>query len=440
MKAGSNTHQLSIRGGVPLHGRVQVSGAKNAATKILLASLLTDEPSYFTNVPYLGDTLITAELMKHFGAQVDIQENDWSVNPEKIVSGEAPKDGRKNRISVLAIGPMLHRVSEVEVPLVGGDQIGPRPVDYHLAALRMMGANIEIKDDRIRASAKKLVGTSVTLPFPSVGATENIILAAVLAEGKTTIRNGAVEPEVLDLVKMLQTMGAIIELGTNRVFHIQGVKALRGTRYTIMPDRNEAVSFACAALATDGDVTVVGALQDHLLTWLNTVRRMGGKYEVLPDGIRFYRGRELHGIELETDTHPGFMTDWQQPTATVLTQAQGDSLIHETVYEDRLGYTKALKSMGAKIMVTDDCLGVLPCRWWSRGFQHSCRITGPTPLHGAMVDISDIRAGMAQVIAGLVAEGQTILRGVEHLDRGYQHLDRRLTQIGARLERLPTVY
>lgn len=427
-----------IDGGRALHGKIVLAGAKNAATKILLASLLTDEPVVLENVPSLGDTEITAELLTHVGTTVIRQGATWTLTTTNIRSTQVPPLSRRNRIPILALGPLLHRSDEVEVPLVGGDAIGPRPVDYHLTALKMMGAEIETTPASVRARTSGLHGTTITLPYPSVGATENIILAAVRAQGRTKIRNAAIEPEVLDLVQMLQTMGAIIELSSGRTYTIDGVPTLHGTRYRIMTDRNEAVSFACAALATNGDVTVEGARQADLVNWLNTVRRIGGQYEVLEQGIRFWRSGPLQAIAVETDTHPGFMTDWQQPLVTVLTQALGESTVHETVYEDRFGYIATLREMGASIEVKTDCLGTLPCRWWAQAKPHSARIHGPTRLHGAVVTVPDIRAGMAQVLAACAAEGRSVLHGVDHLDRGYQALDQRLQQIGARIERIPT--
>jgi UDP-N-acetylglucosamine 1-carboxyvinyltransferase len=330
---------------------------------------------------------------------------------------------------------LVNRTGEAEVPVVGGDAIGPRPVNYHLAALKAMGAEVEATPTAFRAQAKRLHGAELTLPYPSVGATETIAMAAVLASGRTVLHNAAIEPEVLDLLQMLQTMGAIIDIGSNRTLIIDGVERLHGTTYRVIPDRIEAASFGCLALATGGDILVEEARQADMLTFLTTVRRMGGEFEVMPNGIRFRRHGELHGTEVETDTHPGYMTDWQQPLVTVMTQASGVSTVHETVYEDRFGYTKTLVAMGAKIETSTDCFGELPCRWWAHGFVHSCRITGPSELHAAEIVIPDIRAGMAHLIAALTATGVSHLSGVEHLDRGYQDLVTRLSALGANIIR-----
>lgn len=231
-------------------------------------------------------------------------------------------------------------------------------------------------------------------------------------------------------------MGAIIELGANRRITIYGVQKLHGARYRILPDRNEAVSFACLAVATGGDIFVKKAVQEHLITFLNTLRRIGGEYEVLPGGIRFWRASGLRGIEVETDTHPGFMTDWQQPLAVLLTQSEGHSVIHETVYEDRFHYTRDLNLMGAKIKVTEKCLGDIPCRFKDSSHPHSAMIFGPTPLEAKEITVPDLRAGIAHIIAALVAKGESKIKGIYEIDRGYAKIDERLRQLGADIKRV----
>jgi len=424
-----------VTGGTPLAGEIQVAGAKNAATKILLATILSAEPSVITNVPDLVDTAVVAELIRSIGGRITQRGEQWTIDTPTITNPAVGPLSRRNRLPILALGPLLTRAKQAEVPVVGGDAIGPRPVNFHTTALRAMGAEITGRSDRYLARTSGLHGATIQLPYPSVGATENIILAAVCARGRTVIRNGAVEPEIIDVVQLLQNMGAIIELGTNRTWYIEGVPELHGAHYRVMPDRNEAVSFACLALATGGEIQVNGARQADLMTFLNTVRRIGGGFTINDRGIKFFRPGSLRAIDLETDTHPGYMTDWQQPLITVLTQATGVSHLHETVYEDRLGYTGALQAMGASLETTTDCLGQLPCRWWAQGFQHSCTVTGPAALHGAEVTMPDIRAGMAHLIAALTATGISRLWGIEHIDRGYQQLDQRLGALGARLKR-----
>ncbi len=429
-----------IEGGHPLSGTIAVRGAKNAASKILLATMLSDQPSVITQVPLSGETDIAAELIEQIGGRVDRHEHTWTVCTSRVQANNLPPQTRKNRLPILTLGPLLQRTGQAEIPMVGGDAIGPRPVNFHIDALRAMGATVRLEQDRLRAETRGLRGATIRLPYPSVGATESIALTAVLAEGRTVIENAAVEPEVQDLLQMLQMMGAMIELRPNRRVVIDGVRRLDGAQYRVMPDRIEAASFACLALATQGDLVVEHARQADLFTFLTTIRRLHGRYEIDDQGIRFFAPEPLHGVIVETDTHPGFMTDWQQPLVTVLTQAQGESIMHETVYEDRFGYTNVLNRMGARIEVSDACLGTLPCRFAGHGHQHSARILGPTKLHGTTIAIPDIRAGMAQVIAALTAEGTSRLTGLEHLDRGYEQLDQRLQAVGARLQRTERVY
>ena len=231
-------------------------------------------------------------------------------------------------------------------------------------------------------------------------------------------------------------MGAIVELGANRKIYIEGVEKLRGTTHRVIPDRNEAVSFAVMAIATDGDIIIEDAQQINLITFLNTIRKIGGEFEVKKDSIRFFRAGKLKPIELETDTHPGFMTDWQQPIVVLLTQANGTSVIHETVYEDRFGYVNELNKMGADITVFTKCLGEIPCRFNERNHPHSAVIKGPTPLKGIDMEIHDIRAGCAHVIAALIASGESKIHGIEHLDRGYENFEQKLLSLGAKLKRV----
>jgi len=426
-----------VQGGQPLAGEIQLAGSKNAATKMLVASLLTEEECVLENFPEIGDTETVKELCRSLGSQINEKGSFLKIKTPKIENVESFALRYRNRIPILTLGPLLARVGEAKVPIVGGDKIGSRPVDFHLKALESLGAVITIEKDYYRATAPYgLHGANIIFAYPSVGATENAVLAAVLAKGKTFIRGAAVEPELIDLIKMLQKMGAIIELGANRQIYISGVEKLSGVHHWVIPDRNEAVSFACLALASGGNILIKDAIQDHLITFLNEVRRCGGNYEVKEEGIRFWRSKELAGLELETDTHPGFMTDWQQPMIIVLTQAQGISVIHETVYEDRFGYTKDLNLMGARITVFSKCLGELPCRFKNRGFPHSAVVDGKTPLKGTKIKVPDLRAGIAHLIAALIAEGESIIEGIEEIDRGYEKIDERLKNLGADILRI----
>lgn len=426
-----------VQGGKRLEGEIRLAGAKNAATKMMVASLLTEEPCVLQNFPRIGDTEITAELCRHIGSNVDVFGSTLTIHTQAVKNSQVQELSRRNRIPILALGPLLARVGEAEVPILGGDKIGPRPVNLHIKALEALGAEIEITEKSYKARTKNgLKGAAIQFDFPSVGATENAILAAVLAKGKTTLRNSALEPEVLDLVKMLQKMGAIIELGANRDIHIEGVPRLHGATHTILPDRNEAVSFACLAIATSGKVLVRDAVQEHLITFLNVVRRLGAEYRVVPEGILFWRPNSLRPVEVKIDVHPGFMTDWQQPLAVLLTQVQGTSAIHETIYEDRFGYATDLNSLGANIKIFDDCPKEDACRFRGKGFFHFAAVSGPTKLHGGAMRVRDLRSGMVNVIAGLVADGTSEIEGVEEIDRGYEQIDERLRNLGAAISRI----
>lgn len=425
-----------IKGGVKLKGAIKIRGAKNSSTKLMVASLLTDEGVLLSNFPSIIDTDLTGQLLREIGGRVDATgSGEVYLKTKKIENHRVTKLSRKNRIPILTLAPLIHRTGRAEVPFVGGDAIGARPVNFHLDILKKMGATIRIKKDSYVARARKLSGARITLPFPSVGATETGILAAVLAKGTTIIRNAAAEPEIIDLISLLQKMGALIELDTNRIITIEGVKHLGGAEHEIIPDRMEAASFGILALATDGNILVEDARQEHLITFLNSIRRVGGEYTVERAGIRFFRKEALHPLHIETSPHPGFMTDWQQPFAVLLMQARGRSTIHETVYEDRFGYVKDFALMGAKIRGLKKCLGH-PCRFAKKNYLHSIEIQGPTVLEGSEFRVLDIRAGLAHLVAALAARGISRISGIEHIDRGYEKIDVRLRQVGARIERI----
>lgn len=428
-----------IAGGTPLHGEVVISGAKNAVTKMMIASLLTSDSCVLQNVPLLGDLYLTMKMCQSIGAQVHLDGHTLTIGTQDVCKSDISTDvGGLNRIAVMIIGPILHRVGEVSIPRPGGDHIGPRPINFHIQGLRQMGAEIVEQDDRYHCTARDgLHGAMIKLPFPSVMATENFLITASLARGVTIIENAATEPEIIDLIKFLQKMGAIIELKVDRRIVIEGVDRLRGARHTLLSDRNEAVSLAIAAYLTKGDIYLHRAQQDTLLTFLNTLSKMKLRFEVDDNGIRFIGDEKRPpAIALETDVHPGFMTDWQQPFTILLTQVDGMSVVHETIYEDRFGYTQALQHMGAHIGLYTKCLGEVPCRFREQQFLHSCVVRGPTPLHGTRLDIPDIRAGFSYILAALCAEGTSEVYGIEHIERGYEGLDMKLRTLGAHIERI----
>jgi UDP-N-acetylglucosamine 1-carboxyvinyltransferase len=438
-KTEARIPHYAITGGQPLQGEVAISGAKNAVTKMVIASLLTSDVCTLRNVPLLGDLYLTIKLCESFGSTAKLDDHTLSMCTKEISSVSVPDTvGALNRLCVLAIGPLLHRGGEAIIPMPGGDRIGPRPINFHIGGLRQMGAQIEERDGYYYCTApKRLHGTTIKLPFPSVMATENFLITASLAKGVTIIENAATEPEIIDLIKLLQKMGAIIEFKVDRRIIIEGVERLHGAAHTLLSDRNEAVSLAIATYLTKGDVYLRRAQQDTLLTFLNTLSKLKLRFEIDDEGIRFIgEGIRPRAIALETDVHPGFMTDWQQPFTILLTQAEGMSVVHETIYEDRFGYTSALQHMGAHIGLYTKCLGEVPCRFREQEHLHSCVVRGPTPLTGTRLDIPDIRAGCSYILAALSAEGTSEVYGIEHIERGYEQLDAKLRSLGAQIEKV----
>lgn len=426
-----------VKGGLPLYGKIRVSGAKNSATKILVASLLTKQKCVLHNSPNkISDLQVTAEICRHLGSNIIMNEDKLEIETKNVVNSDIPHNlKRLNRIPILLSGPLIHRIGKAEIPIPGGCRIGSRPVNFHLEGLKKLGCNIEEKDEYFILNADKLHGDNIYLDYPSVGATENLIIAATLAKGKTKIYNSALEPEIIDLIKFLQKMGAIIEINTDRKIFIEGVDELYGTEHEIIPDRNQVASFACAAVASKGDVTIENARQDDLITFLNALRRTGGKFLIDNNNIRFFYDGSIKPISIETDVHPGFMTDWQQPFVILMTQANGISIVHETVYEKRFGYVNEMKKMGANIELFNTCLGNLNCRFSNREYYHSAVILGPTPLKGAEIEIPDLRAGFSYLIAGIIAEGESLITGGQYIDRGYEDIDLKFKSLGANIKR-----
>ncbi len=429
--------RLTVAGNRPLHGTIAVRGAKNAISKEMVATLLTDEPCVLRNVPAIRDVEIVANMLTDMDVTVTRSEDTVTINPETVHPLSFEKLDRyvgASRIPILLCGPLLVRHGETVLPAPGGDEIGERRIDFHVHALRCLGATVTEEPWGLRVSAKQLRGTKIALDYASVGATEQILLSAVCAKGTTEIDNAAIEPEIMDLIAVLQKMGALISVEPDRVITIEGVDSLRGFSHTVMPDRLETASWACAALVTKGEIFVKNADQLSMMTFLNRFRQVGGDFDISDEGIRFSRrGENLDPIALETDVHPGFMTDWQSPFVVVLTQASGLSILHETVYENRLGYTEALRKMGARIQCYKECLGPTKCRFGRRNFHHSVAIAGPSPLHGTNLRIPDLRGGFSHVIAALSAEGISTLEGIDMIDRGYEHFFDKLEAIGTEI-------
>jgi UDP-N-acetylglucosamine 1-carboxyvinyltransferase len=428
---------ITVNGGKPLSGRVDLKGAKNLVTKAMVAALLADSPSVLKDVPKISDVEVVARLLELHGVSIDfddagvMQLDPRGVKQARIVDIDA--HAGSSRIPILFCGPLLHQLGEAFIPDLGGCHIGGRPVDFHLDVLRNFGAVIEKAKNGTRLTAPNgLHGAKLSLPYPSVGATEQVLLTSVRAKGLTELSGAAIEPEIMDLIAILQKMGAIISVDTDRTIRIEGVETLNGYTHRALFDRNEAASWAAAALTTGGNIFVGGARQIEMTTFLNVFRKVGGGFDIEDDGIRFYqKSDDLQPVVIETDVHPGFMTDWQQPLVVALTQAKGLSIVHETVYENRFGFTDALVKMGAQIQIYRECLGGHPCRFGQMNFYHSAVISGPTALHGADIEVPDLRGGFSHMVAALTAKGVSNVSNAQLISRGYEHFIDKLSALGA---------
>ncbi len=436
------TQQLAyiIEGGQPVTGEIRCLGAKNFTTKAMVAALLGETPTTLLNVPPIGDVTITAEMLTSIGVRVTMVDNgEMVIDPSAIsLSDVSTPHSGSNRVPILLLGALLHHFESVSVPIVGGDQIGKRSVDFHLDAIEQFGGKVkETPDGFIAYRNSCLKGTHIKLPYPSVGATETCLYLGVLAEGRTTISNAATEPEITELITMMRAMGAIIFTSSGRDIRIEGVKHLTGTRMKALGDRIEAATWACLACASDGDITVNGIRPETLGNFLSFFQQVGGGVELLDaSSLRFFRREKLRPAIIETDVYPGFSTDWQQPFAVLLSQADGISIIHETVHENRFGYLKDLNRLGAKTQLATYCLGGMQCRYRESNFEHSAIIIGPTPFTAVdQIATPDLRAGMASVIAAAVARGTTMVTGVELLERGYGNIVPRLAAMNLRIQR-----
>lgn len=426
----------SVSGGRPLGGEIHVAGAKNAAPKLIIAALLAEEPSVLDNVPRIGEVELTLRICSALGVRWRwLGEATLEIDPSTITDWRIPADvSPEHRCCVIFLAVLLRRLGRAQIASIGGDAIGRRPIDYHLAGLRSLGAEIERDDGITRVRCSALRGAAIRLDYPSVGATEQLLLAAAGADGQTIIRNAAIEPEICNLVGFLRALGARIRRRRGRTWVIDGVARFHGARHRVIGDRLEAASYAAAAVATRGDVFVHGAEPAHLSAFLTTLRAAGGCCDVEPGGIRFRGPRTPRPVLMETAPHPGFMTDWQPPLVVLLTQADGVSTVHETVYEHRLGYVAALGEMGAAIELHTACLGPRRCRFHDRGCEHSALISGPTSLQACELEVPDLRAGFAYLLAALVADGESTLTEVGNIERGYQAVLTKLRSLGGQIE------
>ena len=412
--------KLIIHGGHELHGRVKISGAKNAVLPIIAATLLAqDKPCVLDEVPYLNDVCTIAEVLRQLGAKVDFnrQQHTLFVDSTVLKTVDAPYDlVRKMRASFVIMVPLLARYGKAKNSMPGGCAIGTRPIDLHLKGFEALGAEIEIGHGFISATAPNgLKGTSIYLDFPSVGATENIIMAACMAEGQTILENAAQEPEIIDLANFLNIMGAKIRGAGTNVIKITGVPKLIGHNYTIIPDRIEAGTYMVAVAMTGGDIYIENAISEHLKPVIAKLNEAGVKIEEDIDGIRVSCNKRPKAIDIKTLPYPGFPTDMQAQFMAMLTIADGTGLVTETVFENRFMHVDELKRMGACIKVDG----------------RTSIVEGVPSLNGCQVKATDLRAGAAMVLAGLVANGETEVSYIHHIDRGYDNLVEKLCGLGA---------
>ncbi len=422
--------KIRIRGGRPLSGQIRISGAKNAALPLMVASLLTDEPLTLTNLPHLADITTLASLLAQHGVDIVVDGSNGgagagmttTLTARRITSTTAPYDiVRKMRASVLVLGPLVAREGQARVSLPGGCAIGTRPVDLHVMGLEALGAETTVVEGYIEARAPRgLTGARIVFPKVSVGATENVMMAATLARGETVLVNAAREPEIVDLATCLIAMGARISGAGTDTIRIEGVDRLHGARHHIVPDRIETGTYAMAVAATGGSVELVGTRVELIEAAAKLLRESGVIIEPTADGIRVSRAGALLGVDVMTEPYPGFPTDLQAQMMGLMTTAEGAAMITETIFENRFMHVPELARMGANITVHGA----------------SALVRGVPKLTGAPVMATDLRASVSLVIAGLVAQGETVLNRVYHLDRGYERLEEKLAAVGAVVERV----
>ncbi len=414
---------MRIKGGVPLNGTIEISGAKNLALPALVATLLTDNKIILKNVPHLSDIISLLELLTYLGTEYSFQQNGTiELSTKNLKTFEAPYDYvRKMRASILVLGPLVAKYKEAKVSLPGGCAIGARGVDLHIKALKQMGAEISINNGYINAKAQKgLVGCDIVFPIATVTGTENVIMAAVLAKGTTNIINAAMEPEVVAFCDLLNSMGAEISGHGTSTIVINGVESLHGAEFTIIPDRIEAGTFAIAAAVTNGKLFLKNCNYSHLASFFETLFLTGVVHEEKDDGLVVYRKSEkIKPVDIQTAPYPGFPTDLQAQYTVLMSLCKGAVSITENIFENRFMHIPELTRMGANISVHGK----------------TAVVTGVNKLNGAPVMATDLRASVSLLIAGLVAEGETIVNRLYHIDRGYENIDEKLRNCGANIER-----
>jgi UDP-N-acetylglucosamine 1-carboxyvinyltransferase len=421
-KEGFQMSALVIRGGQRLVGEVDVAGSKNTALAILSSVVLAQGKTILHNVPQVSDTRIKARLLEKFGAKIEWQGSTLILDCSELKSGEADEETvRSIRTSFYLLGPLVARLGTVVLPAPGGCKIGARPVDYHIKGLKLLGADVVLEGGVYTATTEGLRGAEIYLDSPSAGATQHLMSAAATAEGITTIDNAALEPEIVALASFLNMLGARIEGAGSSKITIQGVKELGGGEFRIPADRMQAGTYLLAGAITRGDVTVKGVLPETQTAVINKLREAGADVTEGPDWVRVAVNKRLKGINVKTMPHPGFPTDMQQPMAALLTLAKGNSVVEETIYESRIGHVPELNRMGAQINLLNSKMFL---------------IEGVSKLQGAVVEASDLRAGAALVLAGLAAEGETVVKNTIFIDRGYERLEETLQDLGADIKRV----
>lgn len=434
-----------INGGQPLRGSVAIGGAKNAGFKLMIASLLMKGESRLLNVPGIGDVEITKEIIKTLGGQVKSPgERTIFIKADLLKSGKIPLPfGYRSRASLMFAGPLLVCFGEAHLPFPGGDKVGRRPIERHLEGLSALGAKIKLTNNFLEISCRQLKGNKYRFAKNTHTGTETMIMAAVKAKGITFLENVALEPEIDDLINYLNQAGAKIKRLPHRQIKIEGVKSLKAGIYKVMPDRNEAVSYACAALGTKGDIIIENIPHNLIASFLQKVKEAGGYFETANYGVRFCYKKPLKSVNITTAPHPGFMTDWQPLWTVLMTQAKGKSQIIEAVHDSRLGFSQDLVKMGAKIKLFNPKIKN-PEGFYNfnlgdgkPGNFHAAMVFGPTKLKATNLVSIDLRAGATLTLAALIANGKSVISGVEQIDRGYESLDSRLRQLGAQIKRIP---
>ena len=411
--------KIIVKKSNPLKGTVKIDGAKNAVLPIIAATLLGKGKSVIREVPNLRDVHVISDLLRHLGAEVEYSDKTLVVDATNISTCEAPYElVRKMRASFLVMGPLLARFNHTKISMPGGCAIGTRPIDLHLKGFRCLGADVEIDHGFVEARTEKLKGSKLYLDFPSVGATENIMMAATLAEGTTIIENAAEEPEIVDLANFLNEMGADIKgAGTNTI-KIKGVKELTGAEHTVIPDRIEAATYMVAAAMTKGDITIENVLMEHLKPVTAKLREAGCEITELENAVRVVGPEKLKTIDIKTLPHPGFPTDVQAQFMAMLTVSEGTGTVIETVFENRYMHVAEFNRMGANINIEG----------------RTAIVKGVDQLHGAKVNATDLRAGAALILCGLIAEGDTEIGEIYHIQRGYVDIDKKITGLGGNIE------